>query len=113
ETPTHAVVRFRIVDTGVGIPAEVQKRLFQPFTQADSSTTRRYGGTGLGLAIVRQLVGLMDGDIGVESVPGQGTTFHFSARFDKQADAVPRPPRQLPSLDQRILVATRNATVRR
>ncbi|PTY01876.1 hybrid sensor histidine kinase/response regulator [Verrucomicrobia bacterium LW23] len=83
ESETEQRLTFSVRDTGIGIPPHVQERLFQSFTQADTSTTRRFGGTGLGLAISRKLVEAMGGKLSVASTPGQGSTFSFALRFPK------------------------------
>ncbi len=107
----EVVLHFRVRDTGVGMGPQQCSRLFQPFTQADPSTTRRFGGTGLGLAICHKLVDMMQGRIWVESTPGAGSTFHFHARFGLQAqDPASAGDGELQGL--RALVADDNATAR-
>ena len=106
-------LRFVLTDTGIGIPADKQARIFQPFTQADGSSTRLYGGTGLGLTICTQLVARMGGEITVESEVGRGSIFRFTADFGI-AEATAIVPVRLPSLEGlRVLIVDDNATNRR
>ncbi|MGH7319947.1 MAG: response regulator [Candidatus Rokuibacteriota bacterium] len=112
-TDDTALVRFEAADTGVGIPEEAQGRLFQSFSQVDSSTTRKYGGTGLGLAICKRLAELMEGEVGVTSQSGQGSTFWFTARLVRPIGAVapaPASPSALQGL--RVLAVDDNTTNR-
>ena len=109
-------LRISVSDTGIGIPAELQHGLFDSFTQADTSTTRRYGGTGLGLAISQQLSRLMGGDLGLESRPGMGSTFWFTIMVGRAVAEreVPAPSFPLePQTDQRLLLVEDNEVNRR
>ncbi|MBI5719593.1 MAG: response regulator [Burkholderiales bacterium] len=113
-----ARLRFEVRDTGIGMSAEQQQRLFQPFTQADASTSRRYGGTGLGLAICRHLVRLMNGELGVDSMPARGSCFHFELSFGLQSGlqagpaAQPDRRRDEALRGTRVLVVDDNAATR-
>ncbi|MGH9256269.1 MAG: response regulator [Vicinamibacterales bacterium] len=112
--PDTVTLHVAVSDTGIGIPAEKQQQIFQAFTQADTSTTRRYGGTGLGLAIALRLVELMQGRIWVDSAVARGSTFHFTAVFDRPAARLARTSAGRPALrGLRVLVVDDNATNRR
>jgi PAS domain S-box-containing protein len=107
-------LHFSVRDTGIGIPAEQQRVIFEPFTQADSSTTRQYGGTGLGLALSSQLATLMGGRLWVDSRPGEGSTFHLLIRFGHGRDrgAATIPAELIPWHNAPILIVDDNATNR-
>ena len=106
--PERVTLRFAVLDTGIGIAADRQKDLFRPFTQVDTSTTRRFGGTGLGLAISRRLVALMGGEIGLVSAPGRGSEFWFTLPFERQASTILSSP-ELADLE--VLIVDDNNSV--
>jgi signal transduction histidine kinase/CheY-like chemotaxis protein/HPt (histidine-containing phosphotransfer) domain-containing protein len=115
EQSDTVMLHFAIHDTGIGIPPEIQVKLFQAFEQGDSSTTRQFGGTGLGLAISKQIVGLGGGKIWVESTPGVGSVFHFTMVFAKAAQAVESPVEPAAMADLRglpVLIIDDNDTNR-
>jgi len=106
---SELLVRFEVIDTGIGIAAEQLPRLFQSFEQADTSTTRKYGGTGLGLALTRHLASLMGGDAGVESEFGHGSTFWFTARLQQRPGVVLPVPAEEPAIETATALARRVA----
>src|SRR5262249_50949572 len=110
-TPEHTLLHYFVSDSGIGIPKEKQKAIFEPFKQADGSTTRRFGGTGLGLTISSTLVELMGGRIWLESAPHEGSTFHFTVRLGV-TDARPEPP-SVNLTDLPVLVVDDNPVNRR
>ncbi|HEY0551715.1 MAG TPA: ATP-binding protein, partial [Verrucomicrobiae bacterium] len=112
ETEKDASIRVFITDTGIGMSARTLPLIFRSFTQADGSTTRKYGGTGLGLAISKQLVEMMHGQIGVDSTLGKGSTFWFDLTFEKQALATPEDTNVPDFGNLRVLVVDDNATTR-
>jgi signal transduction histidine kinase/DNA-binding response OmpR family regulator len=112
ESEQGVSVRFEVSDTGIGMTPEQQGRLFQAFSQVDSSTTRKYGGTGLGLVICKQIVDLMGGEIGVRSEAGRGSVFWFTARFGKASGVIDAAPAVANLSTVRVLVVEDNATNR-
>jgi signal transduction histidine kinase/CheY-like chemotaxis protein/HPt (histidine-containing phosphotransfer) domain-containing protein len=109
-TEGEALLHFSVRDTGIGVPKDKLRAIFEPFVQADGSTTRKYGGTGLGLSICRHLVELMRGRIWAESEPGKGSTFHFTARVGLQPAAAAAPPQDTGLEALPVLAVDDNAT---
>ncbi len=114
-TDEQVCLRFAVCDTGIGISPEQRQKLFKAFSQADTSTTRKYGGTGLGLAISARLIQMMGGKVWLESQPGQGSTFYFTAQFGRARgpSARPMPPEPAQVHGLPVLVVDDNATNRR
>ncbi|HEY8946240.1 MAG TPA: PAS domain S-box protein, partial [Polyangiaceae bacterium] len=112
ETENAVTIRCEVRDTGLGITPEVQARLFQPFVQADTSTSRQFGGTGLGLAICKRLAEAMGGRIGVTSAPGEGSTFWITMAFPRQGQSAPEPTTPDAFANARVLIVDDNATSR-
>ncbi|MBT7859447.1 MAG: DUF4154 domain-containing protein [Gemmatimonadetes bacterium] len=112
ETPDHLLIRFEVQDSGIGLTEEQRGKLFQAFQQADTSTSRQYGGTGLGLTISKQLATLMDGEVGVESEYGVGSTFWFTARLGKGVAELRRYQPDPDLRNRRVLVVDDNANAR-
>ncbi len=113
--PVRDLIRFSVRDTGIGLTPAQQAKLFRPFAQADASTARQYGGTGLGLSIVKRLAELMSGEVGVQSAPGAGSTFWFTARLPACArkSEAPIAAAPVPPEGRRVLVVDDNDTNRR
>jgi signal transduction histidine kinase/CheY-like chemotaxis protein len=112
ETTNDVMVRFSVRDTGIGLSDDIRESIFNDFVQGDASTTRKYGGTGLGLAICRKLAEVMGGTIGVESEPGKGAEFWFTAQFVKQTRPVSAPSLPGDVRGARILIVDDNTTSR-
>jgi len=113
ETPETATILFTVSDTGIGISREGLSKLFEPFSQVDASTTRKYGGTGLGLVICKQLATMMGGEIGVGSTEGKGSRFWFTATLDKQANLTTTLPNDLARHELKLLIVDDNASSRK